>query len=239
MKNSLMIMLVVMMFTISGCSKQSNEELKLEFGTLVDVDGNSYKTVKIGDQWWMTENLRVSRFSDGSVLQFIHGTDSDSVWNSTDSAAYSVINDTLYGKLYNFAAVTNTEHNLAPDGWHIATDEDWKVLEQNLGMTLAESNALGFRGVDEAELLVTKNSVGWPEAGVLFGEDKFAFNAKPGGCRLFNGLLSDQSNMAFWWTATHAGNEEGWYRYIDSNDKRIFRQHTFAHYGMSVRCVKN
>lgn len=234
-----MLSLVVLLFALSACNKENNSATNLEFGTLTDIDGFTYKTVKIGEQWWMTENLRVTRFSDGSALQFIFGAGTDSLWSVTDSAAYTLINDTLYGKLYNYAAVANALHELAPEGWHIATDEDWKKLEREIGMSETETNALGFRGVTEAELLVAKNSKGWPEAGVLFGKDKFGFNAKPGGCRLFNGTLSNQSNMAFWWTATDSGDGEAWYRYIDSNDKRIFRQHTYAHYGMSVRCVKN
>ena len=239
MSRKFLLILVVLVFAFSACNKENNTPKDLEFGTLTDVDGNTYKTVKIGDQWWMTENLRVTRFSDGTAMQFLVGAATDSLWSVTDSAAYSIINDTLYGKLYNYAAVANATHKLAPDGWHIATDENWKNLEMTLGMSEVETNALGFRGVAEAELLVAKNSKGWPEDGVLFGTDKSAFNAKPGGCRLFNGVLSDQSNMAFWWTASEAGNQEGWYRYIDSNDKRIFRQHTYAHYGMGVRCVKN
>jgi uncharacterized protein (TIGR02145 family) len=224
---------------IIACQKNSPAEPLLEFGSVSDVEGNVYKTVKIGDQWWMAENLRVTKFADGAPLTFINRIGTDSLWSNLDSAAYTVINDTLFGYLYNFAAVSNDSHAIAPTGWHIATDEDWKLLESFLGMSEQEVNALGFRGVNEAEKLVSKYSVGWPEDGILFGSDKVGFNAKPGGCRLFNGIFSEQSNMAFWWTATPEGSGEAWYRYIDSNDKRIFRQHTYTRYGMSIRCVKD
>ena len=126
----------------------------------------------------------------------------------------------------------------APEGWHVATDEDWKALEREVGMSQNESNALGWRGTIEAELLTAKNSSGWPEGEVLFGSDAYQFNAKPGGCRVFNGELNLQGNTAFWWTATTDGNE-AWYRYIDASQTRIFRQHTYKGYGMSIRCVKN
>jgi uncharacterized protein (TIGR02145 family) len=105
-------------------------------------------------------------------------------------------------------------------------------------MSQNESTALGWRGSIEAELLTAKNSVGWPEGATLFGKDTYQFSAKPGGCRVFNGELNLQGNTAFWWTASTDGNE-AWYRYFDASQTRIFRQHTYKGYGMSIRCVKN
>jgi uncharacterized protein (TIGR02145 family) len=73
---------------------------------------------------------------------------------------------------------------------------------------------------------------------VPFGNDKYKMRILPGGCRVFNGISSINATTAFFWTSTLNG-EEGYYRYIDSKKKTIFRQHTHAQYGMSIRCVKD
>jgi uncharacterized protein (TIGR02145 family) len=120
----------------------------------------------------------------------------------------------------------------------VATDEDWKAMEREIGMSNNETQALGWRGLIEGEKLTSLFSEGWPEGAALFGTDEFGFNAKPGGVRVFNGETNFQGNTSFWWAATANGNE-AWYRYIDANQTRIFRQHTYKGYGMSIRCVKN
>jgi uncharacterized protein (TIGR02145 family) len=227
---------VGLLFT--GCQEEEVPVRVIATSTVTDIDGNVYKTVKIGNQWWMAENLAVTRFNDGSSLSFIPAnTFSNSDWESAVEAACTSLNDGQYGFLYNFPAVEGVK-NIAPEGWHVPTDEDWKILEREIGLSQVESNGLGWRGVSEAEKLVTKFSAGWPYGTVLFGSDDFGFNAKPGGCRLFNGLTNFENNVSFWWTASTNGNE-GWYRYIDAKQTRIFRQHTYKGYGMSIRCVKN
>ena len=220
-----------------GCKDKVEAPKVIETSTVTDVDGNVYKTVKIGDQWWMAENLAVTHFNNGSVLDFYALDAADTLWANAVNPSYTVINESLFGYLYNFSVVENTQ-NIAPQGWHVPTDEDWKILEREIGMSDDESNSLSWRGTDEAEKLVAKYSIGWPENYPLFGTDEYEFNAKPAGCRLFNGEMNSQGNLTFWWTASTSGNE-GWYRYIDANQARIFRQHTYKGYGMSIRCVKN
>lgn len=220
-----------------GCSDRSNEPRTIETSTVTDIDGNVYKTVKIGNQWWMAENLATTHFNDGTSLDFYALNDIDSLWANASSPSYTVINDTLFGYLYNYNVVESTK-NIAPEGWHVPTDEDWKMLEKEIGMSEEEANSLGWRGENEAEKLTVKYSRGWPEGSALFGTDEYGFQAKPAGCRLFNGEVNYQGNVAFWWTSSINGNE-GWYRYIDANQTRIFRQHTYKGYGMSIRCVKN
>ena len=237
--NSLLLMTALVVgVSFTGCQEEETPTRVVETSTMTDVDGNVYKTVKIGNQWWMAENLAVTRFNDGSSLSFIStNTFSNNDWENITEAAYTSLNDGQYGFLYNFPAVESAK-NIAPEGWHVPTDEDWKILEREVGMLESESNYLGWRGVSEAEKLVTEFSAGWPNGIVLFGSDDYGFNAKPGGCRLFNGETNFENNVAFWWTASTSGNE-GWYRYIDANQTRIFRQHTYKGYGMGIRCVKN
>jgi uncharacterized protein (TIGR02145 family) len=226
---------VGMLFT--GCQEEETPVRVIETSTVTDVDGNVYKTVKIGNQWWMAENLKVTHFNDGSTLDFYSASDPDALWANAVNPSFSVINDSVFGYLYNFGAIENAK-NIAPEGWHVPTDEDWKILEREIGMSTEESNELAWRGVNEGEKLASKFSLGWPNGAVLFGTDEFGFNAKPGGVRVFDGEMNFQGNTAFWWTSSANGNE-GWYRYIDANQTRIFRQHTYKGYGMSIRCVKN
>jgi uncharacterized protein (TIGR02145 family) len=236
--NSLILIIAAIVGVFfTGCQEEVVPQKVIETSTVVDIDGNIYKTVKIGNQWWMAENLKVTRFNDGSSLDFYNFSDADSLWSNATNASYTFFSDSILGKLYNYRVVENAK-NIAPEGWHVPTDEDWKILEREIGMSTEESNALGWRGSDEANKLVMEYSQGWPSGVALFGTDEYGFAARPGGCRLFNGQWNYQGNVAFWWTATTNGNE-AWYRYIDANQTRIFRQHTYKGYGMSIRCVKN
>jgi uncharacterized protein (TIGR02145 family) len=236
MKHSFFL-LVFLILGLQACQKETDTPLVLEYGTVTDVDGNTYKTVKIGDQWWMCENLRVKHFQDGSNITFVGNVDQDSVWSNATETAYSFLNDTLYGCFYNSFAVQDM-HKLAPEGWHIPSDEEWKTLETTIGMTESQSNQLAWRGTNEAELLLNKISEGWPSGTLPFGIDTYDFSIFPAGCRLFNGELT-YGNNAFFWTSTSIANGQAYYRYFDYQKKNIFRQATYPQYGMSIRCVKD
>ena len=228
---------VFMMLGLQACKKEIQTPIAVEYGTVIDVDGNSYKTVKIGDQWWMCENLRVKHFQDGSEIPIIGNVNQDSVWANTNAPAYSVLIDTLYGCLYN-SFVVKDFRKLAPTGWHIPSDEEWKTMEKTIGMSESQSNQLAWRGTNEAELLLNKNGEGWQTGTVPFGLDTYDFSILPSGCRLFNGELT-YGNTAFFWTSTVSSNGNAYYRYFDSQKKNIFRQTTYPQYGMSIRCVKD
>jgi uncharacterized protein (TIGR02145 family) len=229
--------LVFLMLGLQACEKETNTPIVLEYGTVNDVDGNTYKTVKIGDQWWMCENLRVKRFQDGSDISFIGNVDQDSVWAQLTEPAFSFINDTIFGSFYNQLAVQDSR-KIAPAGWHIPSDEEWKTLEKTIGMSENESNQLAWRGTNQSEFLLNKNSEGWPVGTVPFGMDTYGFGVLPAGCRLFNGELTT-GNSAFFWTSSSDVNGNAYYRYFDSQKKNIFRQTTYPQYGMSIRCVKD
>jgi uncharacterized protein (TIGR02145 family) len=228
---------IIVMIALVACNKKDDSKKVLEFGQVSDINGKVYKTVKIGDQWWMAENLAVDRYNDGTPIAYIPNSQNDSIWIKADSALYTSINDSISGKLYNGYCVFS-DKNLAPEGWHIATDEDWKRMEKYIGMEVGETEGTGWRGINEGNKLTTKYSVGWPDLGTLYGTDEFGFHAIPGGVRIFDGRTNISGTMAFWWTKTRDG-ENGWYRYIDINDNRIFRQHIDLRYGMSIRCVKD
>ena len=233
----ILFLVVFLMLGLQACKKETKTPIILEYGTVSDADGNSYKTVKIGDQWWMCENLRVKQFQDGSAITNIGNVDQDSVWANATAPAYSVLNDTLYGCYYNSFAVQDSR-KLAPAGWHIPTDEEWKTMEKTIGMSESQANQLAWRGTNEAELLLNKNGEGWQTGTVPFGIDSYDFSVFPAGCRLFSGELTS-GFTAFFWTATSTANGHAYYRYFDSQKKNIFRQTTYPQYGMSIRCVKD
>jgi uncharacterized protein (TIGR02145 family) len=139
--------------------------------------------------------------------------------------------------LYNWFSVIDSR-KLAPAGWHIPTDDEWKTMEKTIGMSAEAANETAWRGTNECEKIIPKSSIGWPGTSIVFGTNESGFSALPGGCRLFNGEINNESNCAFWWTST-ADNNEAWYRYIDRNNKKIFRQHTYQKYGLSIRCIKD
>ena len=233
--NSFLI-LPFFLFFLTSCEKKSNNVVdESTTGSVTDVDGNVYGTVKIGSQWWMTENLKVTSYNDGTKITEVLPSENDSIWAKLNAAAFCKTDD-RFGLLYNWFAV-NDEKQIAPKGWHIPTDDDWKKLEVEIGMSVDESIKTGWRGLDEAEKLVIKSSLGWSNP-VLFGSNSSGFTALPGGCRVFNGTSNKLTNTAFWWTSSLNG-DQAYYRNIDSKMKTIFRHFTYKQYGFSVRCVKD
>jgi uncharacterized protein (TIGR02145 family) len=242
MKYRLIIFFIALCFcSLLGCKKEEEPPYVIERSSVTDIDGNVYETVKIGDQWWMAENLRVTKFNDGTSLSLVPITSGeDSVWANANEAAYCFINDSLFGCLYN-AHVLSAENNLAPEGWHVPTDEEWRELERTLGMSDDESMQTGWRGTNQANLITSKYNLGWPandqDAG-LYGSDFYGFNAKPANVRGQDGRTNAQNNSAWWWCKSSL-NGDYYYRSIDTYHQRIFRQTTYPAYGMSIRCVKD
>ena len=235
-KRTSLISLLFLLLILEACKKDTPVSILNETGTLTDIEGNSYKTVKIGDQWWMAENLKVKTYTDGTSIPFLDSTQTDSVWINQPGATCCSV-DSRYGILYNWYHI-NDSRKIAPQGWHIPTDEEWQKLEKELGMNNGVINNTGWRGTVEAEKIIPKSSIGWPTDALVFGSNTSGFSALPGGCRLFNGKVNHESNTAFWWSSSDMG-DEAWYRSIDSKHKTIFRQHTYKKYGFSIRCVKD
>lgn len=216
-----------------------SEQFVLETGSVTDVEGNSYRTVKIGDQWWMAENLNVTSFNSGMKIEQIEDKEE---WKSTDKPAYSVYNNISGpGLLYNFHVINATDE-IAPEGWRVPTDEDWKKLEEYLGMPIDELDEINWRGTDQGDQLKIKstNTSGWISYDGVWGTNTTGFSAIGGSCRVFNGEwgIPSTSHSGYWWTSTiHNGN--GFYRYLDYKKSGIFRYAAHPNYGFSIRCIKN
>lgn len=224
-----------------SCKKAPAPEAEKERGTVTDIDGNIYNTVKIGDQWWMVENLKVKKYNDGTAISFIDKGDTDK-WAADTTGAYCSYPDgSGLGFLYNGYAAGNSK-KIAPEGWRIPSDNDWKELEKYLGMNAEDADKTGWRGTHEGEKLMQQRTtiVYWAQYGDIWPTNESEFSALAGGCRIADGRFGSQSlqHTGFWWSSTTQGNE-CWYRYLDYKNATIFRSSVSKSYGYSIRCIKN
>ena len=238
-KSGLLLLFSSLLFLVACTEKDTS--INPETSTVTDVDGKVYKTVKIGDQWWMAENLSVEKFNNGDPISFINANDLEG-WSDTLLPLFCIYQDlsTAPGKLYNYAVVADNR-NVAPAGWHVATDEDWKKLEAFIGMNSTEVQKTGWRG-SQGDLIKKAGLNSWSQYNNVWATDEYLFGAMAGGCRLFNGKFSTPTGLTyngFWWTRTDYQNGLAWYRYLDYKSSGIFRSHTYKSYGMSIRCVKD
>jgi len=226
----LMLALSLMLIVASGCKKDEDPEpvTPAPIATTVkDIDGNVYKTIKIGTQTWMLENLRVTHYRNGEPIP--HVTDV-TLWPALTTGAYcnydnSSVNAAVYGRLYNWYAVAEGPL-LAPEGWHIPTLNDWITLADYLGGYLVAGAALKDTGTT---CWISPNDAATNASG---------FTALPGGCVLFGGFL-DLTTHALWWTQDENSETTApmiWLGYMD--DEMHINAYEKSN-GFSVRCVKD
>ncbi|MFC1562338.1 FISUMP domain-containing protein, partial [candidate division KSB1 bacterium] len=173
--------------------------------TVTDIDENVYQIVQIGDQEWMVENLKVTRYRNGDAIPNV--TDG-SAWGGLSTGAYctyynNASNAAVYGHLYNWYAVDDSR-GLAPEGWHVPTDEEWKELEMYLGMSQSEADTSGWRGTDEGDKLKETGTSHWgsPNAGAT---NESGFTALPGGYRsISTGTFLNFYHIAIFWSSTES-----------------------------------
>jgi uncharacterized protein (TIGR02145 family) len=234
----------------NGCKKDSQTPATaLQTDSITDIDGNVYKTVKIGNQWWMSENLKVRKYRNGQYLFATTSSTTLATWDTITKGALCLYNDDLTdstGYLYNWFAISDT-NNIAPQGWHIPTDDEWKQLETTLGMSQSDADKSGWRGTGIAEKLKMKGQDYWADYGTIWNTNQSGFSAMAGGCRMFNGTTalnqwstpSGLKYAGFWWTASQNTEGEVWYRNLDYKNSTVLRAHTYKNYGFSIRCVKD
>lgn len=195
-----------------------------------DFDGNTYKTVRIGNQVWMAENLKVTHFRNGDEIQTTIPPDlSVSIEASpTYQWAYEgdELNADIYGRLYTWYAV-NDSRGLCPFGWHVATDEDWSELSDFLGGKYIAGGKLKETGTEH-----------WssPNEGAT---NESGFTALPCGVRLASGLFGLIGEISAWWTATENIVNSAIGRGCYHNNSNIINGPDDKKNGFSVRCIKN
>ncbi len=214
--------------------------------TVTDIDGNVYRTVLIGNQVWMAENLRVTHYRNGGAI--LNVPDS-TVWSVLASGAYcDYANDprtaSTYGRLYNWNAVTDLR-GLAPEGWHVASDSEWMQLEACQGLGQEKVGATGWRGTTEGGKLKAANTTLWLSPNTD-ATNQSGFTALPGGNRIcFNRgvptYFMDLGCSASFWTSSSCPNNDfhAMMRSLSYAYATIARYESFMQSGYSVRCVKN
>ena len=208
-------------------------------GTVSDIDGNTYQTVQIGDQCWMAENLKVTRYRNGDPIP--HITD-NSEWENITTGAYCNYNNdpgnvATYGRLYNWYAVDDSR-SIAPAGWHVPSDEEWKQLEMYLGMSQSETDGTGDRGTDEGGKMKEAGTSHWysPNTGAT---NSSGFSALPGAYRYYDGSFYPMGYFAFFWTSTEYYSDRAWYRVLRYGNAKVNRGEAYKRSGFSVRCVRD
>ena len=213
-------LLIIFLVLVVNCEKSTKPEDSIS--TVTDVDGNIYKTIKIGDQWWMAENLKVIHYRNGELIS--------DVWVYDDNET----NAESYGRLYSWHAV-NDSRNIAPSGWHIPTDAEWKELEMQIGMSRSEADDDGYRGTDEGSKL--KSTTGWNSDGN--GTDDYDFAALSAGYRSIHGGFYLTGKDTDFWSSSEQSSDHAWHRRLDYGYSKIRRFYTIKGNGFSIRCVKN
>jgi uncharacterized protein (TIGR02145 family) len=225
----------------TGCKKINDLELNptngktsaifnsnVSYGTLTDQVGNIYKTVTIGTQTWMAENLRTTKYNDGTdILQITN----NKYWSHLLTGAYCNYKNTknidtiaTYGSLYNWNAVSTGK--LAPVGWHVPSDEEWSTLMTYLG----DNNQAGGK-------LKETGTIHWSDPN-LGANNESGFTALPGGFRGGDdGTFINMGKVGMWWSST--GPLLAYYWSLTYDLSELFRIYFSKELGFSVRCVKD
>jgi len=196
-------------------------------GSVTDIDGNTYQTSRIGNQEWMVENLRVTKYNDNTVIDQIT---SNTIWSGLTTGAWCWYdndnsNDNPYGKLYNWYAVNTNK--LCPTDWHVPSDTEWTMLTDYLGGTSIAGGKMKETGTTH---WISPNTGATNESG---------FTGLPGGRRNTNGGFLFIGNYGYWWSKSESSSSDAWYRYLDYLDGSVFRFNFDKRYGFSVRCVRD
>lgn len=200
----------------------------LGYGSVTDIENNVYSTITIGSQVWMVENLKTTKYNNGTSIPNITTS-----WTNLQNGAYCWYDNNsayknTYGALYNFHAV-NTG-NLAPTGWHVPTDTEWSTLINYLGGLQSASAMLREAGFTH-----------WtsPNTGAT---NSSGFNALPGGYKSLgfggNNFYTSIGMESNWWSSTHYNSTYA--NYISINYRGTLNSYSLTYnYGLSIRCIKD
>jgi len=207
------------------------------YGNLTDIDNNNYKTVTIGSQTWMAENLRVTKYNDGTAIPIV--TDS-AAWSTLTTGAYCNYNNTVntdtiktYGRLYNWFAANTSK--LCPTGWHVPNDSEWTTLENFVINAKPLASTVGW--VDAGSFAIAGSAGDTPST-----NNKSGFTAIPAGYRNWIATYNDLGTNASWWSTTENPSFPvvyaevisiyDWYSSPENGGREKAT-------GLSVRCLKN
>ena len=212
--------------------------------TVTDIEGNVYRTVQIGNQVWMAENLKTTKYRDGTPIDYPE-TD-NTAWANNTTGAYAWYNNDIewkdsYGALYNWHAV-NSDKGLCPPGWHVPSDAEWTelvhfVVSQGYPNQWNDPNGAGNA------LKSTRTDPDphpyWTSHSIHKGLDIFGFSALPGGSRHTDGSYYYLGYYGFWWSSSKNSSTTAWARYLGYFYGSVNRRYYNKGLGFSVRCVRD
>ena len=223
-------------------------------GTVTDTDGNVYQAVRIGNQIWTVENLRVTRFNDGTAIPLDTSTATwDSLWGNgltISISAYCYFNNITntdsikkWGALYNWYTVNTGK--LAPKGWHVPTDSEWEVMQNYLVINGHNYDGTTDTTNDKIAMALAAQTdwqayigVGTP-GNTLTMNNSSGFSALPGGYRNIDGSFNSQGYYGGWWSSTESNASFTWFRSLLYDSVYLYRVNYSKSCVYSVRLVKD
>jgi Fibrobacter succinogenes major domain (Fib_succ_major). len=227
--------LIIILAFVYTCKKSENPPSSDgQTGTVTDIEGNIYNTVTIGTQTWMAENLKTTKYNDGTTIPNVTDwtawaalTTPSYCWYNNDATTYKA----TYGALYNWYTVNSTSNggkNVCPTSWHVPTDAEWTTLTTYLG---GESVAGGkLKETGTAHYWISPNIGATNETG---------FTALPGGYRYYSGAYSSIGSYGLWWSSTETSSTSAWGRHMHYAYSDVLRTNFNKPSGFSVRCSRD
>jgi uncharacterized protein (TIGR02145 family) len=241
-RNLILLSISFLIVFQSGCNKKDEVDPPVIpiTGKVTDIDGNTYNTRKIGNQWWMIENLKVTQFPDGTEIELVENSIFWSNLDATQSAYCYYANSSTNGDgpLYNWSAAmngaSNTNENpsnvqgVCPDGWHIPSASEWEELFSYLGGEDVAGGKMKEKGTEH-----------WSEPN-SYATNESGFTALPGGARSASGSFSSSLfAVAYYWSTTLESDSIFVKRYeLSFNNGDAKTSIVDKNIGISVRCVK-
>lgn len=196
-------------------------------GLVTDVDGNNYEIIKIGNQWWMAENLKTARYADGTIIPLV---EDNTDWINTNTGAMCYYNNdptykAIYGGIYNWYC-TISSHKLCPSGWHVPSDAEWEVLIRTLGPSDA-----GYKLKEAGDAHWTSGNV---------ADNSSGFTALPGGSRHYaDGQFNYLQTNGYWWSSTDSATIKAFNRNLWYGERGVSRDCLNQKNGFNIRCIQD
>jgi uncharacterized protein (TIGR02145 family) len=215
------------------CGTPNVHNPDLTYGSMTDQEGNVYKTIVIGTQEWMAENLNTSVYRNGDAIPT---NLDDATWAATTSGAWAYYNNDAsyacpYGKLYNWFTCVDAR-GLCPVGWHVPSDAEWTVLTDFLGGESVAGGKMKSTGTIEA----TTGLWVFPNSGAT---NSSGFSGLSGGDRYSDGGYFYKGEYGFWWSDSELNTNSAWRRDLNYNYGDVPRNPDFKNIGFSVRCLRD